>query len=211
MSKRVPRLKFDDEELKAPEVKKAVKKADKAVDKLEKAEKKIPKKMFHEDIDKPKPSSKLTSEVKKAPVNVTSAAVHRKISESEDENVGVESVHKIEQGVEGAVRTGKSIERSRKLKPYRETARAEKKADKANVNALYKQAQEQNPQLTSNPYSRWQQKRAIKKEYAAMKTAHREGAAASQSASATVKTAQKGKDVAAKVKDFVVGFVKKSV
>lgn len=204
MSKRVPRLKFDDEELKAPEVKKAVKKADKAVDKLEKSEKKIPKKMFHEDIDKPKPSSKLTSEVKKAPVNVTSAAVHRKISESEDENVGVESVHKIEQGVEGAVRTGKSIERSRKLKPYRETARAEKKADKANVNALYKQAQEQNPQFSSNPYSRWQQKRAIKKEYAAMKTAHREGAAASQSASATVKTAQKGKEVATKVKDFVV-------
>ena len=202
MSKRVPRLQFTDEELKASKVKKAAKKADKAVDKLEKAEKKIPKKIFHEDVDKPKPSSKLTSEVKKAPVNVASATVHKKISETEDENVGVESVHKIEQGVEGAVRTGNRIERSRKLKPYRETARAEKKADKANVDALFKQSQEQTPQFSSNPYSRWQQKRAIKKDYAAMKTAHK-GATASQSASASAKTAQKSKEAAKKVKDFV--------
>ena len=203
MSKRVPKLQFTDEELKAPKVKKAAEKAEKAVNKLEKEEKKIPKKVFHEDVDKPKPSSKLTSEIKKAPVSAASATVHKKISETEDENVGVESVHKIEQGVEGAVKTGTRIERSRKLKPYRETARAEKKADKANVDALFKQSQEQNPQFSSNPYSRWQQKRAIKKEYAAMKTAHK-GAAASQSASATAKTAQKGKEVATKVKDFVV-------
>lgn len=64
MSKRVPRLKFDDEEIKSPKAKKATQKADKTVDKFEKAEKKIPKKMFHEDVDKPKPSSKLTTEVK---------------------------------------------------------------------------------------------------------------------------------------------------
>ncbi|MBQ2973534.1 MAG: hypothetical protein IJE19_04190 [Clostridia bacterium] len=70
MSKRVPKLQFTDEELKAPKVKKAADKADKAVKKLEKAEKKIPKKIFHEDVDKTKPSSELTSEVKKAPVNV---------------------------------------------------------------------------------------------------------------------------------------------
>lgn len=142
MSKRVPRLKFDDEELKAPKVKKAAQKADKTVNKLEKAEKKIPKKMFHEDADKPKPSSKLTSEIKKAPVNVASAKVHKKIAETEDDNVGVACIHKIEQGVEGAVRTGKSINRSRKLKPYRETSRAEKKADKANVDALYQHSNE---------------------------------------------------------------------
>ena len=204
MSKRVPKLQFTDEELKAPKVKKAAEKAEKAVNKLEKEEKKIPKKIFHEDVDKPKPASKLTSEIKKAPVSAASATVHKKISESEDENVGVESVHNIEQGVECAVKAGNRIEKSRKLKPYRETIRAEKKADKANIDALSKQSQEQNPQFSSNPYSRWQQKRAIKKEYAAMKTAHREGATASETASATAKIAQNGKEAANRIKDFAV-------
>ena len=205
MSKRVPRLRFDDEELKAPKVKKAAQKAEKAVNKLEKAEKKIPKKMFHEDVDKPKPSSKLTSEIKKAPVNVASAKVHKKIAETEDDNVGVESVHKIEQGVEGAVRTGKSINRSRKLKPYRETSRAEKKSDKANVDALYQHSKEQNPQLSSNPYSRWQQKRAIKKEYAAAKAG--KGASdtirASETVAKSAKRATKAKETTQKAVQFV--------
>ena len=141
---------------------------------------------------------------KRYSTNVASATVHKKVSETEDENVGVESVHKIEQGVEGVVKTGNRIEKSRKFKPYRETIRAEKKADKANMDALSKQSQEQNPQLSSKPYSRWQQKRAIKKEYAAMKTAHREGATASETASATAKIAQNGKEAANRIKDFAV-------
>ena len=57
-----------------------------------------------------------------------------------------------------------------RLKPYRSADRAEARADSANLDALQKQAQQQSPELQSNPYSRWQQKRAIKKEYAAAKT-----------------------------------------
>lgn len=205
MSKRVPRLKFDDEELKSPKVKKAAQKADKAVDKFEKAEKKIPKKMFHEDVDKPKPSSKLTTEVKKTPINVASAKVHKEISENEDDNIGVESVHKIEQGIEGTARTAKSVERSRKLKPYRETARAEKKADRANVEAMYQKAKEENPQFSSNPYSKWQQKQAIKKEYYAAKAGKNtsEVVGASEAVAKSAKKAAKTKETGEKVVSFI--------
>ena len=61
--------------------------------------------------------------------------------------------------------------RSHKLKPYRQAAQAEKKLEKANVNALYQKSLQDNPQLASNPFSRWQQKRTIKKQYAAAKRA----------------------------------------
>ena len=44
MSKRSPRLLFTDEEMAAPELKKAIRKADKRMKKLENAEAKIPKK-----------------------------------------------------------------------------------------------------------------------------------------------------------------------
>ena len=44
MVKRAPRLQFTDEELSAPEVRKAAQKADRRAEKLEKAEAKIPKK-----------------------------------------------------------------------------------------------------------------------------------------------------------------------
>lgn len=205
MSKRVPRLKFDDEEIKSPKAKKATQKADKTVDKFEKAEKKIPKKMFHEDVDKPKPSSKLTTEVKNTPINVVSAKVHKEISENEDDNIGVESVHKIEQGIEGTARTAKSIDRSRKLKPYRETARAEKKADRANVEAMYQKAKEENPQFSSNPYSKWQQKQAIKKEYYAAKAGKStsEVVGASEAVAKSAKKAAKTKETGEKVVSFI--------
>ena len=71
--------------------------------------------------------------------------------------------------------------RSHKLKPYRKAAQAEQKLEKANVNALYQKSLRENPQLASNPLSRWQQKQAIKKEYAAAKRA---GQAAGNTASA---------------------------
>ena len=69
------------------------------------------------------------------------------------------------------------------LRPYREAAKAERKLEQANVNVLYQKHIRQNPQLASNPVSRWQQKRAIRKQYAAAKRA-------GQSAGSTVKTAE---------------------
>ena len=50
------------------------------------------------------------------------------------------------------------------MKPYRDAAKTERRSDRANLDALKKDAEQQNPQLSSNPYSRWQQKQAIKRE-----------------------------------------------
>ena len=211
MSKRSPRLQFSDEEQSAPELKKAIHKAEKQADKLDKAEAKIPKKtvqkksfvvdadgkvtkhLHFEEVEKTKPPSKLSHAAKAAPVNTVLATAHREIRESEDENVGVESAHNLEQAAEGGVRIVESAHHSHQLKPYRSAAQAEAKTDKANLQALNKEARHQNPELSSNPYSRWQQKRAIKKEYMAAKAGHATGGtikASETTAKAAKKAAQ---------------------
>ena len=119
--------------------------------------------------EKPRPASKLQHAVRDAPGKAVRSAVHREVSQHEDDNVGVESVHKLEEAAEQTVRAVETAHRSHQLKPYRSADRAEARADSANLDALQKQAQQQNSELQSNPYSRWQQKRAIKKEYAAAK------------------------------------------
>mgnify|MGYP000609483068 FL=1 len=214
MSKRSPRLHFSDEERASPELKKVIEKADKKADKLDKAEAKIPKKtvkrkervvgedgkvsvkLHFEEVDKKKPTSKLTHSLTDAPLNTVLATAHREVRDSEEDNVGVEGAHKLEQVAEGGVRTLDSAHRSHKLKPYREAAYAEKAADKANLKALNKQAQQNNPQFSSNPYSRWQQKRAIKKEYMAAKA----GKTGATTAKATQKTAKSAKKAAENTK-----------
>ena len=214
MSKRSPRLQFSDEERASPELKKAIQKADKKADKLEKAEAKIPKKtvkrkervvdaegrvttrLYFEEVDKKKPPSKLTHVTAVAPINTALATAHREVRQSEDENVGTESAHKVEEVAEGGVRMVDSAYRSHKLKPYREAAQAEAAADKANLHALNKQAKKQNPEFSSNPYSRWQQKRAIKKEYMAAKA----GKSTSNTIKASETTAKAAKKAAKETK-----------
>lgn len=215
MSKRSPRLQFTEEERATPELQRAIKKADKAADKLEKAEAKIPKKtvkvkervldektgritkkLHFEEVDKKRPASKLSHEVTVAPLNTITVAAHREVRESEDDNVGVESAHRLEEAAEGGVRTIESAHRSHQLKPYRNADRAEAKADKANLKALHKTSDAQNPQFQSNPYSRWQQKQAIKKEYAAAKA----GKTASKTTKASEATAKAAKKTAEKTK-----------
>lgn len=184
MSKRSPRLQFTDEERAAPELKKAVRKADRRMDRLEKAEAKIPQKKVKTRIadpetgsvttrisfeDKKKPASRLTHALETAPGETVLATVHREIRQSEQDNVGVEGAHKLEETAEGGARLISAARRSRKLKPYRAAAKAEAGADKANVKALNREFEQQNGGFSSNPYSRWQQKRAIRKEYAAAK------------------------------------------
>ena len=155
MSKRTPKLQFTDEELAVPEVSKAAKKAAKRIEKLERLEAKIPMK---NGTEKPRPASKLQHAVRDAPGKTVRSAVHREIQKSEDDNVGVESAHKLEEAAEQTVRAVETAHRSHQLKPYRSADRAEARADSANLDALQKQAQQQNPELQSNPYSRWQQK-----------------------------------------------------
>ena len=220
MSKRSPRLQFTNEERATPELEKVIRKANKASDKLEKAEAKIPKKtvkhkervvdadgkvtthLHFEEVDKKKPPSKLTHSVAAAPLNTAMGTAHRKIRESEEDNVGVESAHRLEEVAEEGVRTIDSAHRSHKLKPYRKVAHAEVMADKANINALHKQAQNKNPQLSSNPYSRWQQKRAIKKEYMAAK-AGKGGKTTAKAAQNTAKAAKNTAEGTKKTAQFI--------
>ena len=217
MAKRAPRLQFSEEERAAPELTKAVQKADKRMDKLEKAEAKIPQKKVKTRVVDPKtgkvttrlsfeekkrPPSKLTHALETAPGETVFAAVHREIRQGEKDNVGVESAHKLEETAEGGVRIVDSVHRSHQLKPYRNAQRAEAKADKANIKALNKEAERQNPQLSSNPYSRWQQKQAIKKEYAAAK-AGKSTQSTVKASEATAKAASKAAEKTKKAGEFI--------
>ena len=181
-----PRLHFTDEERSDPALEKPIRKADRAAAKADRAQAKIPKKQVRQKTvdpktgkvttklvleDKKKPPSKLSHAVRDAPGDTALGKLHKEIRETEQDNVGVESAHKSEETAETGVRLVREGYRSHKLKPYRKAAQAEQKLEKANVNALFQKSLRENPQLTSNPFSRWQQKQTIKKEYAAAKRA----------------------------------------
>ena len=210
--KREPRLQFSDADLAEPKLEKPIKRVKKAAAKADKAQAKIPKKtvvkkergfdpatgkvktqLRFEEVDKKKPTSKLTHAVQDAPANFVLSQVHREVRQSEDDNVGVEAAHKVEQTVESGERLVQSAHRAHQLKPYRAAIRAEKKLERANIDALQKKAEIDHP--TSNPVSKWQQKQAIKKQYAAAK--HNQ--AAQTTAKAAENTAKAAKKAAEKV------------
>ena len=217
--KREPRLQFSDADLAEPKLEKPIKRVKKAEAKADKAQAKIPKKtvvkkergfdpatgkvktqLRFEEVDKKKPPSKLTHAVQDAPANLVLSQVHREVRQSEDDNVGVEAAHKAEQAVESGGRLVQSAHRAHQLKPYRAAIRAEKKLERANLDALQKKAEIDNP--TSNPVSKWQQKQAIKKQYAAAK--HNQAAqTTAKSAENTAKAAKKAAEKAEKAGKYV--------
>ena len=217
--KREPRLQFSDADLAEPKLEKPIKRVKKAAAKADKAQAKIPKKtvvkkergfdpatdkvktqLRFEEVDKKKPPSKLTHAVRDAPANFVLSQVHREVRQSEDDNVGVEAAHKVEQAVESGGRLVQSAHRAHQLKPYRAAIRAEKKLERANLDALQKKAEIDSP--TSNPVSKWQQKQAIKKQYAAAK--HNQAAqTTAKAAENTAKAAKKAAEKAEKAGKYV--------
>ena len=217
--KREPRLQFSDADLAEPKLEKPIKRVKKAEAKADKAQAKIPKKtvvkkergfdpatgkvktqLCFEEVDKKKPPSKLTHAVQDAPANLILSQVHREVRQSEDDNVGVEAAHKVEQAVESGGRLVQSAHRAHQLKPYRAAIRAEKKLERANLDALQKKAEIDSP--TSNPVSKWQQKQAIKKQYAAAK--HNQAAqTTAKAAENTAKAAKKAAEKAEKAGKYV--------
>ena len=217
--KREPRLQFSDADLAEPKLEKPIKRVKKAAAKADKAQAKIPKKTMvkkergfdpatgtvktqlrFEEVDKKKPPSKLTHAVRDAPANLILSQVHREVRQSEDDNVGVEAAHKVEQAVESGGRLVQSAHRAHQLKPYRAAIRAEKKLERANLDALQKKAEIDSP--TSNPVSKWQQKQAIKKQYAAAK--HNQAAqTTAKAAENTAKAAKKAAEKAEKAGKYV--------
>ena len=190
------RLHFTEEERASPELKKPVQKAEKAADRVEQVKKKA-RLQFEDDASKP--PSKLSHEVQKAPGRLLSQEVHRNIRESEDENVGVRAAHTAERTAETAIHMGESAYHAHKLKPQKELYKAEQKLDQANVDALYKQSIRNDTQGSSNPMSRYRQRQAIKKQYAAAKSGKR--------TEQTVRGAKKAAQETEKTTEKVVRFI----
>ena len=217
------RLQFTDEERATPELERYIRKSDKAADRLDAAKAAIPKekklvrerafdeatgkgktRLHFEEQEKPIGKNKPHNNPLSRPAQEAGIFVHNKIHSVEKDNSGVEGAHKTEEAAERGVKYGarklKQGYRSHKLKPYREAAKAEKAAFKANVDFQYHKTLHDNPQLTSNPLSRFWQKQQIKKQYAkAAKQGSAKGikAAAENTRKAAKKAAEKTKQTAA--------------
>ena len=224
------RLQFTEEELSTPELERYIEKSNKAADRLDAAKAAIPKKKklttertfdeaagkakvrLHFEEQEKQPNIKGKKNPLSRPAQEAGIFVHNKIHSVEKDNSGVEGAHKSEEAAEKGAKYGarklKQGYRSHKLKPYRKAAKAEKTAAKANVNFQYHKTLHDNPQLTSNPVSRFWQKQQIKRQYA--KAAKNGGAkgikgAVQNTRKAAAKAAEKTRQAAAFVMRHPVG------
>lgn len=200
------RLQFTAEERADPTLAPYIQKAEKRADKLDAAKAAVPQKrvlkketiydeasgraksrLHFDKVEKPAPKQQKPNPASR-PVQEVGLYLHGKIHEVEHENVGVEGGHKGEELAERqagrAIRNGL---RRHKLKPYREAAKAERKAVAANTEYIYQKSLHDNPELrqaAANPVSRLWQKQKIKREYA------KAARAAGQTAQGAAKTAE---------------------
>lgn len=213
-----PRLHFTEEERGNPSLEKPIRKAEKAAKQADRAQEKIPKHKIRKTIvdpdtgkvssklvleEKKKPPSKLTHGIQDTPGKIITGKAHKEIRESEQDNVGVESAHKSEEMLETGGRLLREGYRSHKLKPYRKAAQAERHLEKANLQVLYQKAYQDNPALSSNPLSRWQQRQAIKKQYIAAKRTKQTAGTAAKGVGKTAKSAGNVAGKTGQVADFV--------
>lgn len=141
----------------------------------------------------------------KKPGNLAADALSAKAHQSvrnadQDNNSGVEAAHFTEGSAEGAARAGSRFQYGRKLRQYKKLERLEKKGNKDAVDSIFAERMKSDPQAGSNLFSRWRQKQAIKKEYAAAKAG---AAAAENTASGTAKAAQGAVSITEKAFQFV--------
>ena len=212
MQTKTTKLRFSPDDLADAKVRRAAEKAEKAVEKADAAKARLPSKklrtktttaqaqgeklrfgkkeiVVEETVKKPAVIGKKAA-VKGAAASV-SGTVHKQASEYQDDNVGVQAVNETTGAAEAAVQTGDTLRYSHKLKNYHHAEKLEARADKANVEALFQKDASKNPGVASNPFSRWRQKQAIRKEYAAMKAGKESaGTAASHAVGGGAKAAQ---------------------
>ena len=229
MKKQTTKLHFTGEDLRNESVKKPAEKAENAVGKADEAKARLPGRKLRtkkasaeaegaklrfgkkEIVEEVKAPTALKQKIimKGAAVSASSKT-HEAVSEYEDDNVGVEAANKTEGAAEATAQTADSVRYSHKLRSYKQAAKLEAKADKANIEALYKKRMAENPQAAANPISRWRQKQAVKKEYAAIKAGQASGGTAaassvggSKAAASAGKAAKKGKDIGTIATEFV--------
>ena len=221
MARKATRLRFTKEELASPKIRQAAARAEKAADKADRAAEKAPKRRrlklkadktaerkVHLTFEKQEiPAGELagrgrrfTRSMARSTAAVVSDTVHRQIAaDNQDENTAVQAADTSAQVTElGAHAVEHSIY-SRKLKAYRKAEHLQNKSDAANVEALYQKRMAEHPEEFSNPLSRWQQKKAIRKEYAAAKRAE---AVAANAGSAAKEGTAGIKSIGQKLTDF---------
>ena len=213
MAKKATRLHFTEDELANPRVKKAADKADRAADKADRVAAKTPKKRKLK-LDEDKAAGRkahLTFEKQEIPVGeltgrgnrftrsavhstaaAVSGTIHGQISaNNQDDNTAVQAVDSSAEAAEVSAHAIDHAVYSKKLKSYEKAEHLQSKSDAANVEAIYQQRMAEHPEEFSNPVSRWQQKKAIRKEYAAARRAEEAAAnagAAAKEGAAGVKT-----------------------
>ena len=216
------RLQLSEEERSTPELKKYIRKSDRRADRLDAARAAIPKetvkikeKVFDEATGRAKtrvrretrdkPPTAIKPNPVSRPVQEVLLFTHGKIHEVEHENVGVEGGHKGEELAERqAGRAVRDAIRRHRMKPYRELSKAERLAEKANIEYFYQKALHDNPQLAqaaSNPISRFWQKRQIKQQY--VKAARAAGQSAANGAGAAQGAAKAAKSGSKTAKEAV--------
>lgn len=116
------------------------------------------------------------------PARATSAVTrHEAEQANQDENVGTQALQEGAATAESSIREIGNARYSHKLRQAEKNRKLEKKADKANLEVRYREAMDKADAATSNPISRWQQRRKIRKEYYEAKNA-------AQNAANTAKT-----------------------
>ena len=218
MKRKTTRLTFTEEELANPKVRRAAKKATRAADRADKAKAKLstrapPKRGLKMDADKAKERSaqlrfgkaEFSEEIAKPKRRKLGAEAllggeaHRQVDkQNQDENAGVQAAHEGERLAEGAAKKLKDGKYSKKLKAYKKAEKLDKAADKANIRALHRKKQAEQP--TSNPISRWKQRQQIKASYYARKTGGKAGGSVANSARSAA--TKKAKAAAAKAAQF---------
>ena len=186
MARKSTRLHFTNDELTNPKIKKAADKAEKAADKADRAAAKVPKRrklklesdktaertlrltFQKEEIS----AGELTGKKASFPKAAFSGAIHGQVAaNNQDENTAVQAVDASVEVSEAGAHAVEHAVYSKKLKSSQKADRLLSKSDAANVNALYQQRMAEHPEAFSNPLSRWQQKRKIRKEYMAARQA----------------------------------------
>lgn len=143
-----------------------------------------------------KPPSRLRHPVQR-PIEAAHDQLHQQLAEAnEDDNAAVSAVLQSDRLSTSALQMGEHAYHAHKLRPYQQAQKAERALDEANIRYLEAKHRAENPQFTSNLLSRWQQKRAIRKEYAAMKAAGNAVGDAGKSAAATGRTVRGAGNVA---------------
>lgn len=208
---RSKRLSFTPEERAA----RAQQKAEVLGQKLERAEKQIPKKkkirlqkeldpeksrMKHtlrfEEVEKQRGKEILPKKAGRRMVQTASAAVHSKMYQVEEENVGTKAAHRTELATEATATMAAHAARvHHQNAPYKKVEKLQQQVNQANVNAAYRAAVRDNPELQTNNVKRFVQKQRIKRQYAkeyrkAQKVGSKGSAAAKKAKDAVSSTGQ---------------------